>query len=270
MADERGSKWRRQSGSIQRARGRARSRSPLTESSSRSTRRTRRPATTPGSCRLSGGGEARPIARIEVRRGSAKFSPGRPLGRVLVDRVGQAGDLRAAVPGLGPEDSDFERRRHRPGVAPHGRGAVLPRRQQDDGGLGRHERDRSCERRRPRCSSRASYYEGTGASCEMGGPSAANYDVTPDGQRFLMVRDNRRRLRDTRGRRRAQLGGGSESQGTRALAAGRARELRPFGSAGPADRSARSQALAIVHSRTTVAAEMPTTSAVSSIVSPPK
>ena len=34
------------------------------------------------------------------------------------------------------------------------------------------------------------YYEGTGASCEMGGPTAANYDVTPDGQRFLMVRDN--------------------------------------------------------------------------------
>jgi hypothetical protein len=24
----------------------------------------------------------------------------------------------------------------------------------------------------------------------MGGPAAANYDVTPDGQRFLMVRDN--------------------------------------------------------------------------------
>lgn len=34
------------------------------------------------------------------------------------------------------------------------------------------------------------YYEGTGASCEMGGPAPANYDVTPDGQRFLMVRDN--------------------------------------------------------------------------------
>jgi hypothetical protein len=34
------------------------------------------------------------------------------------------------------------------------------------------------------------YYEGTGASCEMGGPASANYDVTPDGQRFLMVRDN--------------------------------------------------------------------------------
>jgi hypothetical protein len=34
------------------------------------------------------------------------------------------------------------------------------------------------------------YSEGTGASCEMGGPSASNYDVTADGQRFLMVRDD--------------------------------------------------------------------------------
>ena len=42
------------------------------------------------------------------------------------------------------------------------------------------------------------YYEGTGASCEMGGPAAANYDVTPDGQRFLMVRDNSTNVLGTR------------------------------------------------------------------------
>jgi serine/threonine-protein kinase len=42
----------------------------------------------------------------------------------------------------------------------------------------------------PKMLFKGDYYEGTGASCEMGGPSAANYDVTPDGQRFLMVRDN--------------------------------------------------------------------------------
>ena len=41
----------------------------------------------------------------------------------------------------------------------------------------------------PRMLFEGPYYEGTGASCEMGGPSSANYDVTPDGQRFLMVRD---------------------------------------------------------------------------------
>jgi serine/threonine-protein kinase len=34
------------------------------------------------------------------------------------------------------------------------------------------------------------YSNGTGASCGMPGPTSSNYDVTPDGQRFLMVRDD--------------------------------------------------------------------------------
>ena len=34
------------------------------------------------------------------------------------------------------------------------------------------------------------YSEGTGASCGMPGVSSSNYDVTADGQRFLMVRDD--------------------------------------------------------------------------------
>jgi hypothetical protein len=34
------------------------------------------------------------------------------------------------------------------------------------------------------------YTEGSGSSCGMGGVTASNYDVTPDGQRFLMVRDD--------------------------------------------------------------------------------
>jgi hypothetical protein len=33
------------------------------------------------------------------------------------------------------------------------------------------------------------YSHGTGASCGMPGVSSSNYDVTADGQRFLMVRD---------------------------------------------------------------------------------
>jgi hypothetical protein len=33
------------------------------------------------------------------------------------------------------------------------------------------------------------YSEGIGASCGMPGVSSSNYDVTADGQRFLMVRD---------------------------------------------------------------------------------
>ena len=33
------------------------------------------------------------------------------------------------------------------------------------------------------------YLAGAGSSCGMAGPTSANYDVTPDGQRFLMIED---------------------------------------------------------------------------------
>ena len=56
----------------------------------------------------------------------------------------------------------------------------------------------------------------------------------------------------------------------RTAAAPRAHTLRNELLQPDRNKSARSHALAIVHSRTTVAAEMPTTSAVSSIVRPPK
>ena len=42
---------------------------------------------------------------------------------------------------------------------------------------------------RPRQLWQATYSAGTGASCGMPGVSSSNYDVTADGQRFLMVRD---------------------------------------------------------------------------------
>jgi hypothetical protein len=33
------------------------------------------------------------------------------------------------------------------------------------------------------------YLAGAGSSCGMSGPTSANYDVTPDGERFLMIED---------------------------------------------------------------------------------
>lgn len=42
----------------------------------------------------------------------------------------------------------------------------------------------------PRLLWEGAYLAGNGASCEMPGPGASNYDVTPDGERFLMVRDD--------------------------------------------------------------------------------
>jgi hypothetical protein len=42
---------------------------------------------------------------------------------------------------------------------------------------------------KPRVLWRGNYLAGAGSSCGMAGPTSANYDVTPDGERFLMIED---------------------------------------------------------------------------------
>jgi eukaryotic-like serine/threonine-protein kinase len=42
------------------------------------------------------------------------------------------------------------------------------------------------------------YSQGLSSSCGMPGPTSANYDVTADGRRFLMVKDNDRDVRSTK------------------------------------------------------------------------
>jgi hypothetical protein len=42
---------------------------------------------------------------------------------------------------------------------------------------------------KPRLLWRGDYLAGAGSSCGMAGPTSANYDVTPDGERFLMIED---------------------------------------------------------------------------------
>jgi serine/threonine protein kinase len=48
---------------------------------------------------------------------------------------------------------------------------------------------RSLEVSKPRVLWRGNYLAGAGSSCGMAGPTSANYDVTPDGERFLMIED---------------------------------------------------------------------------------
>jgi hypothetical protein len=48
---------------------------------------------------------------------------------------------------------------------------------------------RSLEVSKPRALWRGNYLAGAGSSCGMEGPTSANYDVTPDGERFLMIED---------------------------------------------------------------------------------
>jgi len=47
----------------------------------------------------------------------------------------------------------------------------------------------SLEAAKPRLLWRGNYLAGAGSSCGMAGPTSANYDVTPDGERFLMIED---------------------------------------------------------------------------------
>ena len=42
---------------------------------------------------------------------------------------------------------------------------------------------------KPRLLWKGHYLAGAGSSCGMAGPTSANYDVTADGERFLMIED---------------------------------------------------------------------------------
>jgi eukaryotic-like serine/threonine-protein kinase len=138
---------------------------------------------------VAGGGEARPIARSKFGEGSAKFSPD---GRWIAYSSTESGRPEIYVqpfPGLGPK------------IQISNAGGTDPMWRRMGGELYYRQGNKmmavSVDARGPQLQASAPamlfegvYYEGTGASCEMGGPAAANYDVTPDGKRFLMVRDN--------------------------------------------------------------------------------
>jgi eukaryotic-like serine/threonine-protein kinase len=140
---------------------------------------------------LSGGGEARPISRLaKAGEGSAKFSPD---GRWVAYSSTESGDepqiYVQPFPGLGPK------------LQISNAGGTDPMWRRMGGELYYRQGDKmmvvsvvtsgpELRASAPKKLFEGVYYEGTGASCEMGGPSAANYDVTPDGQHFLMVRDN--------------------------------------------------------------------------------
>src|SRR5688572_15483759 len=136
------------------------------------------------------GGAARPIANTRSGEGSAKFSPD---GRWVAYSSNEGGRPQIWVqpfPGLGPK------------IQISNDGGTDPVWRRNGGelyyraGFGRRMMVVSVDTSgtefrasKPTMLFEGSYYQGTGASCEMGGPSAANYDVTPDGERFLMVRD---------------------------------------------------------------------------------
>jgi serine/threonine-protein kinase len=135
------------------------------------------------------GGEARPISRSKFGEGSAKFSPD---GRWIAYSSTESGRPEIYVqpfPGLGPK------------LQISNGGGTDPMWRRMGGELYYREDNKMMavsvvtsgpqfQASAPKMLFEGVYYQGTGASCEMGGPAAANYDVTPDGQRFLMVKDN--------------------------------------------------------------------------------
>jgi serine/threonine-protein kinase len=135
------------------------------------------------------GGEARRLSTSKFGEGSAKFSPD---GRWIAYSSTESGKPEIYVqpfPGLGPKIQIS----NAGGTDPVWRrmgGELYYREGNKMMAVSVDTRGLQLRASAPTKLFEGAYYEGTGASCEMGGPAAANYDVTPDGQRFLMVRDN--------------------------------------------------------------------------------
>lgn len=134
------------------------------------------------------GGPSRPIATSKAGEGSAKFSPD---GRWIAYSSTESGKAEIYVqpfPAVGPKlqisnDGGTDPVWRRQG------GELYYRSAQKMMVVSVDTTGPRLRASAPRMLFEGPYYEGTGASCEMGGPSAANYDVTADGRRFLMVRD---------------------------------------------------------------------------------
>ena len=118
--------------------------------------------------------------RFEERNGTVS-----PDGRWLADAdepVGPAGGLRPAFSGRGREPvAGFDSRRRAAALEPERPGAVLSRGWPVDGGCGGCQR-RRLARRFPDSSAWGRYFDGAGNVLR-------HYDVSRDGRRFLMIKD---------------------------------------------------------------------------------
>jgi serine/threonine-protein kinase len=140
-----------------------------------------------------GGGAAQPVARSRFEEGSARFSPD---GRWVAYASNESGRSEIYVqpfPGPGPKvqiskDGGIDPLWRRSG------GEIYYRRgnkMMAVSAITSPELRASA----PKPLWEGDYTEGSGSSCGMGGVTASNYDVTPDGQRFLVVRDDDKAVR---------------------------------------------------------------------------
>jgi serine/threonine-protein kinase len=138
---------------------------------------------------LAGGEAAQPVARSRFDEGSAKFSPD---GRWVAYSSAESGRPQIYIqpfPGPGPK------------VQVSSDGGIDPMWRRSGGELYYRSRGRmmavsvttspALQVSAPRqLWAEQKYTVGSGSSCGMPGVTSTNYDVTPDGQRFLMVRDD--------------------------------------------------------------------------------
>ena len=145
---------------------------------------------------LDGAGPAQVVARTRFGEGSAKFSPD---GRWIAYASNESGKAQVYVqpfPGPGPKiqisrDGGFDPMWRRSGGELYYRA---------DGRMMAVSVTTSprFDVSAPRELWKDTYSDGVASSCGMPGVSSANYDVTPDGGRFLMVRDDDADVRETR------------------------------------------------------------------------
>jgi Tol biopolymer transport system component len=139
---------------------------------------------------IGNGRDARAIAKSPGDEGSAKFSPDGKWIAYSSTEFGTAQIFVQPFPGLGPKLQISNDR----GVDPiRGRsGGELYYRSGTKMMVVSVSTSPEFRASAPRVLWEGDYSRGSGASCGMPGASSSNYDVTPDGQHFLMVRDDSR------------------------------------------------------------------------------
>jgi Tol biopolymer transport system component len=137
---------------------------------------------------LDGSGQPQPVARSRFAEGSAKFSPDGRWIAYASDESGKSEVYVQPFPGPGPKVQISNAGGYDPVWRRSGGGELYYR-------AGKTMMVVSIATApdirvsAPKQLWEGSYSDGSGSSCGMPGVSSSNYDVTPDGQRFLMVRD---------------------------------------------------------------------------------
>jgi serine/threonine-protein kinase len=136
---------------------------------------------------LAGDRQPRPMILTKFSEGSPKFSPDGKWLAYSSNESGRPEVYAMAYPGPGPKIQVSTAG----GTDPLWRrdGTEFYYRNGDQMMVVEVSRQPALAFSKPRVLWEGHYLAGVGSSCGMAGPTSANYDVTPDGERFLMIED---------------------------------------------------------------------------------